>query len=93
MRKLAGLLAGLAIAALVGGCSADTNLINQATAKAQTDATRAQSSAQSAEQSAQRAQAAAQRAATNAEGAQDSARKADDGVARLEAMFASSVTK
>lgn len=93
MSKSVRLLAGLAVLAFISGCGPDKNLINQATAKAQTDASRAQASAQSTEQAAQRAQAAAQRTEANAAAAEASARKANDGVARLEAMFAGSVTK
>lgn len=93
MKKLTLLLTGVAILISVCGCGPDKNLIAQATAKAQTDASRAQSSAQNAELAAQRAQASAQRAANNASAAAAAAQRADDGVSRLEAMFASSVTK
>jgi hypothetical protein len=86
-------LAGLAALALVSGCGPDMNLINQATNKAENDASRAQASAQTAEQASQRAQAAAQKTEANANTAEAEARKASDGVARLEAMFATSVTK
>ena len=93
MRKSVLLLAGLAILAFISGCGPDMNLINQATAKAEADVTRAQTSAQNAEQAAQRAQAAAQKAEANVAAAEAESRKASDGVARLEAMFATSVTK
>jgi NADH:ubiquinone oxidoreductase subunit B-like Fe-S oxidoreductase len=93
MSKSVSLLAGLAVLVFISGCGPDMNLINQATTKAETDVSRAQTSAQNAEQAAQRAQAAAQKAEANATEAQASARKASDGVARLEAMFATSVTK
>jgi hypothetical protein len=93
MSKSVRLLAGLAALAFISGCGPDMNLINQATTKAETDASRAQTSVQTAEQAAQRAQAAAQKTEANAGAAQASARKANDGVARLEAMFATSVTK
>jgi hypothetical protein len=93
MTKSVGFLAGIAALVLISGCGPDMNAINQATTKAESGASRAQASATGAEQAAQRAQAAAQKAEGNATAADASAHKASDGVARLEAMFSTSVTK
>jgi hypothetical protein len=83
----------LLAAALVGLAACNGAALQEASMKAQNDATKANSSAQSAEQASQQAQAAAQQADANASQAADASRRADDAVARLEAAFAGSVTK
>ncbi|HTT76879.1 MAG TPA: hypothetical protein VMF50_13005 [Candidatus Binataceae bacterium] len=91
MKKFATMLV-LAIAVL-GLAACNGAELEEASMKAQHDASQAATSAQTAEDASQKAQTAAQQADTNAQQAADASRRADDAVARLEAAFAGSVTK
>jgi formyltetrahydrofolate synthetase len=93
MKTLASLLGIVAMAGFISACGPDMKVINDATAKAQADVTKAEASAKGAEDSAAVADAAAKKAEDAAAGAEDAVRKANDSVARLEAAFATSVTK
>lgn len=93
MKKIASILGILALSGFMAACGPDMNLINQASQKAESAASRAGTAAQNAEASASQAQAAAQKADQGAASAQDSVRRANDAVARLEAAFSTSVTK
>jgi ABC-type transporter Mla subunit MlaD len=96
MKKLAYTLGAMALFGLTVGltaCGPDMRTINNASEKAEADATQAEAAANSAEASANQADAAARQAETAASGAEDAVRRANDAVSRLEAYFASSVTK
>ena len=92
MKRMAYLLAGVALFT-VTACGPDMRTINNASEKAEADATQAEAAANSAEASANQADAAANQANQAASGAEDAVRRANDAVSRLEAYFASSVTK
>ncbi len=92
MKKLAYALGVLAILGFTA-CGPDMKTINNASEKAEADATRAEAAANSAEASANQADAAAKQAETAAAGADDAVSRANNAVSRLEAYFASSVTK
>jgi ABC-type transporter Mla subunit MlaD len=96
MKTLTYALGALAIFGLSVGltaCGPDMRVINNASEKAEADATQAEAAANAAEASAAQADAAAQKADAAASGAQDAVNRANDAVSRLEAYFASSVTK
>jgi hypothetical protein len=95
MKTMAYALGALAIVGMMGltACGPDMKTINNASEKAEADATRAEAAANSAEASANQADAAARQAETAASGAEDAVRRANDAVSRLEAYFSSSVTK
>jgi ABC-type transporter Mla subunit MlaD len=92
MKTLVYTLAGVALFAMTA-CGPDMRTINNASEKAEADATQAEAAANSAEASATQADAAANQANQAASGAEDAVRRANDAVSRLEAYFASSVTK
>jgi hypothetical protein len=95
MKTLAYALGALAIFGMLGltACGPDMRVINNASEKAEADATQAEAAANAAEASANQADAAARQADTAASGAQDAVNRANDAVSRLEAYFSSSVTK
>src|SRR5271166_2580986 len=93
MKTIVKMLGVVAAMALVTACGPDMKTINNATERAQADATKAEASANAAEASANQAAAAAQQADTAASGAEDAVRRANDAVSRLEAAFSTSVTK
>jgi len=93
MKKLASALGILTIAVLMAGCGPNMEQINASNDKAENSATRAEAAAKSAEDSAAQAEASAKKAEEAAAGAEDAVHKANDAVARLEAAFATSVTK
>jgi hypothetical protein len=92
MKTMIYLLAGVALLG-VTACGPNMQVINNASEKAEADATQAEAAANSAEASASQADAAANQANQAASGAEDAVRRANDAVSRLEAYFASSVTK
>jgi hypothetical protein len=93
MKKLLSVLGILAIGGVVGaGCSYQSQ-IDQATSQADSSAQRAATASTNAQNSANAAAGSAKNAQEAAAGAQDSVKRANDAVARLEAEFASSVTK
>jgi hypothetical protein len=92
MKKLIGALGILTLTAVVG-CGPNMQQINESSDKAEASATRAEAAAKSAEDAAAQAEAAAKKAEEAAAGAEDAVHKANDAVARLEAAFATSVTK
>jgi phage shock protein A len=93
MKKLASIFGLLALGGLfVAGCSYQTQ-IDQATSQAESSAQRAGTAATNAQNSANQAAQSAKSAQDAATGAQASVGRANDAVARLEAEFASSVTK
>jgi len=92
MKTLAYALGALMIVGLTA-CGPDMRVINNASEKAEADATQAEAAANSAEASANQADAAAKQADASAAGADDAVRRANDAVSRLEAYFSSSVTK
>ncbi len=93
MKTLVSLLGILTIGALMVGCGPDMAQINSNSDKAEGSATRAEAAAKSAEDAEAQAEAAAKKAEDAAAGAEDAVHKANDAVARLEAAFATSVTK
>ncbi|MGH7221723.1 MAG: hypothetical protein ACRELF_00680 [Gemmataceae bacterium] len=93
MKTLATILGALAMAAMLSACGPDMKTINSATDRAQADATKAEAASNQAEASANQAESAAKQANDAAAGAQDAVARANDAVSRLEAEFASSVTK
>jgi hypothetical protein len=93
MKTIVKLLGVVAATAMVTACGPDMKVINNATERAQADATKAEASANAAEASANQAASAAQQAETAASGAEDAVRRANDEVSRLEAAFSTSVTK
>jgi hypothetical protein len=93
MKTLASLLGVLALVSLVTACGPDMQAINAATDKANADATRAEAAANSAEASANQADAASKQAESAASGAEDAATRARNAADRLEAAFATTVTK
>jgi hypothetical protein len=93
MKTWVGVLGILAIAGVLSACGPDMKVIQENTNRAQAAASKAESDATAAEQSASSAEAAAKKASDDASQAEDAARKANDAVSRLEAAFATSVTK
>lgn len=93
MKTLASALGILMMAGLLAACGPDMKVINDATSKAEGDVTRAESAAKSAEDASTQAEAAAKKAEDAAAGAEDAVRRANDAASRLEAAFATSVTK
>jgi len=77
---------------LIAGCSYQTQ-IDQATSQAESSAQQASTASSNAQNSANAAAQSAKTAQEAAAGAEDSVKRANDAVARLEAAFASSVTK
>jgi hypothetical protein len=93
MKKLLNVLGILAIGGVVAaGCSYQSQ-IDQATSQAEGSAQQAATASTNAQNSANAAAGSAKNAQEAAAGAQDSVKRANDAVARLEAEFASSVTK
>jgi methyl-accepting chemotaxis protein len=92
-RTIATALGVLGLAALVTACGPDMKTIQNATDRAQADATKAEASANAAEASANQAATAAQQSDAAASEAEDAVRRANDAVSRLEAAFSTSVTK
>jgi len=93
MKKLARVLGIMTLGGLfITGCSYQTQ-IDQATSQAEASAQRAATAATTAQNSANQAAQSAKTAQEAAAGAEDSVKRANDAVARLEAEFASSVTK
>ena len=87
MKTLVYTLAGVALFVMTA-CGPDMRTINNASEKAEADATQAEAAANSAEASATQADAAANQANQAASGAEDAVRRANDAVSRLEAYFA-----
>ena len=93
MKKLVSALGILALGGLFAiGCSYQTQ-IDQATSQAEASAQSASTATTNAQNSANQAAQSAKTAQEAAAGAEDSVKRANDAVARLEAEFASSVTK
>jgi uncharacterized protein HemX len=93
MKKLVSVLGILALGGVfAAGCSYQTQ-IDQATSQAEGSAQQASTAATNAQNSANQAAQSAKTAQEAAAGAEDSVKRANDAVARLEAEFASSVTK
>jgi hypothetical protein len=93
MKTLAVALGALALAGILSACGPNMATITTATNRAQADASKADSDATTAEQAANAADAAAKKASDDASAAEDASRRANDAVSRLEAAFATSVTK
>jgi hypothetical protein len=93
MKTWAGVLGILAVAGALSACGPNMAVITENNRRAEAAASKADAAASSAEQAANAADAAAKKASEEASGAEDSARRANDAVSRLEAYFASSVTK
>jgi hypothetical protein len=92
MKIWVGVLGVLAIVAC-SACGPDMKVIQENTNRAQAAASKAESDATAAEQSASAAEGAAKKATDDATAAEDASRRANDAVSRLEAAFATSVTK
>jgi hypothetical protein len=90
LKKWGTLLGMFSVVGLLAACSSG---VDEATKKAEADASAAQASSQTAQTAAQQAQAAAQKADQDASSAEDSARRARDAADRVEAAFRTSVTK
>jgi hypothetical protein len=93
MKTWVGVLGVLAVAGALSACGPDMKVIQENTNRAQAAAAKAGSDATAAEQSASSAEAAAKKATDDATAAEDASRRANDAVSRLEAAFATSVTK
>jgi ABC-type transporter Mla subunit MlaD len=93
MKKLIGALGILSIAGLLAACGPDMKSINDSTSKAEASATRSDAAANNAEAAAAQSDAADRKAEEAATAAEASVSKANDSIARLEAAFATSVTK
>jgi hypothetical protein len=93
MKTWVGVLGMLAMAGMLSACGPDMKVIQENTNRAQAAASKAESDATAAEQSATTAEAAAKKATDDATAAEDASRRANDAVSRLEAAFATSVTK
>jgi hypothetical protein len=93
MKKIVKVLGVVAVTAFMTACGPDMKTINNASERAEADATKAEASANAAEASANQAATAAAQADTAASGAEDAVRRANDAVSRLEAAFSTSVTK
>src|ERR1019366_1275742 len=85
-KTIASVLGVVAMGAFMTACGPNMQTINNASERAEADAT-------AAEASANQAATAAQQAETAASGAEDAVRRANDAVSRLEAAFSTSVTK
>lgn len=92
MKTLAKIFGIVLAVGLVSACT-DQAAIKQSTEKAQASAQAAATAAQNAESAANGAQAAASKANDAANAAQADVGRANDAVARLDAAFATSVTK
>ena len=93
MKKLLSVLGILAIGGVVAaGCSSQSQ-IDQATSQAEGSAQQAATASTNAQNSANAAAALGQERPGGGRRRQDSVKRANDAVARLEAEFASSVTK
>jgi hypothetical protein len=93
MKKLVSVFGILALGGLfAAGCSYQKQ-IDQATSQAEGSAQSAATAATTAQNSANQAAQSAKTAQEAAAGSEDSVKRANDAVARLEAAFASSVTK
>jgi hypothetical protein len=92
-KTIASVLGVVAMGAFMTACGPNMQTINNASERAEADATKAEASANAAEASANQAATAAQQAETAASGAEDAVRRANDAVSRLEAAFSTSVTK
>jgi len=93
MKTWVGVLGILAVAGALSACGPDMKVIQENTNRAQAAQAKAESDATAAEQSATTAEAAAKKASDDATAAEDASRRANDAVSRLEAAFATSVTK
>src|SRR5579883_949547 len=93
MKTWVGLLGIVAVAGMLSACGPDMKVIQENTNRAQAAQAKAESDATAAEQSATAAEAAAKKASDDATAAEDASRRANDAVSRLEAAFATSVTK
>jgi hypothetical protein len=92
-KTIVSVLGVAAMAAFVTACGPNMKTINNASERAEADATKAEASANAADASANQAATAAQQAEAAASGAEDAVRRANDAVSRLEAAFSTSVTK
>ena len=86
-KTIASVLGVVAMGAFMTACGPDMKVINNASERAEADATKAEASANAAEASANQAATAAAQADTAASGAEDAVRRANDAVSRLEAAF------
>ena len=93
MKTWAGVLGILVVVGALSACGPNMAVITENNRRAEAAASKADSDASAAEQAANSAEAAAKKASEEASGAEDSARRANDAVSRLEAAFATSVTK
>src|ERR1019366_729896 len=93
MKTIVKLFGVVAVTAFMTACGPNMQTINNASERAEADATKSEASANAAEASANQAATAAQQAETAASGAEDAVRRANDAVSRLEAAFSTSVTK
>src|SRR5208337_2452526 len=93
MKTIVKVLGVVAVTALMTACGPNMQTINNASDRAQADASKAEASANAAEASANQAATAAQQSETAASDAEDAVRRANDAVSRLEAAFSTSVTK
>jgi hypothetical protein len=93
MKTWVGVLGIVALAGALSACGPDMKVIQENTNRAQAAASKAESDATASEQSASAAEAAAKKASDDAAAAEDASRRANDAVSRLEAAFATSVTK
>jgi hypothetical protein len=92
VKKFASVLGVLTLALFMAACSYQSQ-IDQSTTAAQGSAQTAATEATDAQNSANKAAEAAKRAEEASAGAQDSVHRANDAVARLEALFSTSVMK
>ncbi|HEV3110779.1 MAG TPA: hypothetical protein VGY99_09825 [Candidatus Binataceae bacterium] len=93
MKTWVGVIGILAVVGALSACGPDMKVIQENTNRAQAAQAKAESDATAAEQSASAAEAAAKKATDDATAAEDASRHANDAVSRLEAAFATSVTK
>jgi hypothetical protein len=93
MKTWAGVLGILFVVGAISACGPNMAVITENNRRAEAAASKADSDASAAEQAANSAEASAKQASEAASGAEDSARGANDAVSRLEAAFATSVTK
>src|SRR5258708_15331707 len=91
MKTTLKVLGVVAVTALVAACGPDMKTINNATDRAQADATKAEASANAAEASANQAAQPASQADAVATQPEDAVRRRNDGVARLEPALSTSV--
>lgn len=92
VKKFASVLGVLTLALFMGACSYQSQ-IKQSTQQAESSAQSAATAATNAQSSANQAAEAAKKAEEASAGAQASVHRANDAVARLEALFSTSVMK